>query len=713
MRDVVASRRIAIQSSSWRSTLRGRAQHGSVACKPQPLDPSEAAAADEVAPATLPPLPDFGLLPDELSEEVAETPQDRIARWQRKLLDLSLRNRLLNYRDSKQTLPLRCPDVGALEDALAAGKTYRGLSLKDDDPLGSRTPSPEEVQRIEEEVVFDAFERRQLAVPLTGQEMNARLLTLYRRARSDMQEGGTNTLFLAAGFLRWEEDRRRYAFLPRAPCSHPGQARAPFRPVSLPDLAHEDDVQINLTLLEFLKRDFDLRIPELEGELRRDESGIDLPYIFEALRRKVRDIAGFEVVEELALSTFSFAKYLMWKDLVDRADQLRTNRLVKHLIDGVTETYEDSGSGAPLSRRTSIAALLPGTFCSRFPRTALSSPPSSRPRQGRDFVLIGPPGTGKSQDDHEHDRAVLGHGEDGAFVARRRRRSMWCIAGWQLMAFPMQCLNFTRTRPIGSRSLRSSDEAGIGLWFVGRKWIKVTEDLKLSRDRLNAYVDALHAKGSAGLQRVRGRWSRCVFKAAHRARVPLPRIPTTRRATSTLGACRRTRQNHAAVGAGPPLSLVRGETWSYRWEADLLESAADVRSALGELRRTEHTLAREFGLRPDPRLEAVRRERLRALAPRTEKSALDVSSVPDMSAEQLTAAAEAFATDVKELAAATPGQPPPTPWKRSDACHLSRWTPIGALPSRSSGQHLLSGGGRSGSCCRPTRTTVPPIPPWT
>ena len=48
-------------------------------------------------------------------------------------------------------------------------------------------------------MVLDAFERRQLAVPLTGQEMNNRLLTLYRRAGSDMQEGGTNTLFLAAG----------------------------------------------------------------------------------------------------------------------------------------------------------------------------------------------------------------------------------------------------------------------------------------------------------------------------------------------------------------------------------------------------------------------------------------------------------------------------------------------------------------------------------
>ena len=230
------------------------------------LDLSEAGSSGEVAPAALPPMPDFGLLPSEISDETPETPRDRVERWQRKLLDLSLRNRLLNYRDSKQTLPLRCPNVGSLEDALAAGKKFRGFSLTDEDPVGDRTVSPEDAQRIEEELIVDAFDRSQLAVPLTAQDMNARLLTLYRRARSDLQEGGTNTLFFAAGFLRWkktEGDTRSYrAPLVLVPVKlERRSAQSPFRIAH-----HEDDVRLNLTLLEFLKRDFDLRIPELEGE---------------------------------------------------------------------------------------------------------------------------------------------------------------------------------------------------------------------------------------------------------------------------------------------------------------------------------------------------------------------------------------------------------------------------------------------------------------
>ena len=181
----------------------------------------------------------------------------------------------------------------------------------------------------------------------------------------------------------------------------------------------------------------------------------------------------------------------------------------------------------------------------------------------------------------------------------------------------------------------------------------MTDELQLSRDRLNAYVEALHAKGSQGFS---------VFDAVGRAasgKAPFELEFDSKDAHDEESYKRLVTlavdlgRTYAVVGTGPPLSLIRGEDWSYRWEAELLEAAADVRSALGELKRAEHVLARELGLRPDPNLEAVRRERLKALAPRVEHGALDISPVPDMSAERLAADADAFATDVKELAAAT------------------------------------------------------------
>src|SRR5690606_29862289 len=78
-------------------------------------------ATREAAPLPLPPRPDFATLPEDAAEEKPSTPAGRIDRWQRKLLDLSLRNRLLNFVTTKQTVPFVCPDVPFLEDRLAEG----------------------------------------------------------------------------------------------------------------------------------------------------------------------------------------------------------------------------------------------------------------------------------------------------------------------------------------------------------------------------------------------------------------------------------------------------------------------------------------------------------------------------------------------------------------------------------------------------------------
>ena len=50
---------------------------------------------------------------------------ERVVRWSQKLLDLSLRNRLLNVRDGKLVLPLFCRDIATLEDRLATSENVR------------------------------------------------------------------------------------------------------------------------------------------------------------------------------------------------------------------------------------------------------------------------------------------------------------------------------------------------------------------------------------------------------------------------------------------------------------------------------------------------------------------------------------------------------------------------------------------------------------
>ena len=620
---------------------------------PTMWDRSESHDPDEVVPAALPSLPDFDFLVDKSVDEAADTPMDRVERWQRKLLDLSLRNRLLNFRDTRQTLPLRGPDIGALVDALADGKTFRGLSLNDGDPIGNRTGSPEDMEPIEEVFIRHAFEGGQVVVPLTGQEMNIRFLTLYRQARSDMQEGGTNTLFLAAGFLRWKKtagDPRIY----RAPLllvpvkMERRAAQSVFRIAH-----HEDDARINATLLELLERDFDVRIPELEGELPRDESGIDVTFIFEVMRRKVREVAGLQVAEELALSTFSFAKYLMWKDLVERTDQLRTNRLVKHLVDGAEQAYPESRDNAPIAPEEIDGRRAPRELFIPLPADSSQLAAVVAASEGRDFILVGPPGTGKSQTITNIIAQCLGEGKTVLFIAGKsaaldvvHRRLVASGLGDAVLDLHS---NKADKRSVIAQLGRCWDRAA---GPTEARWIELTDGLRLARDRLNAYVRALHAKGSQGFS---------VFDAIGRVVSGVASFEISfaskaahdeKRYKHLVAVATQVGETHGRVGGGPPLSLVGSEEWSWQWEAEILEAAEALRGAHGDLKRAEHALARELGLRFDPDLAAPRRARLKALAPRVERHALDLSPLPNVPSERLVAAAVAFEANVQGLAVA-------------------------------------------------------------
>ena len=110
----------------------------------------------------------------------------------------------------------------------------------------------------------------------------------------------------------------------------------------------------------------------------------------------------------------------------------------------------------------------------------------------------------------------------------------------------------------------------------------MTEELRLSRDRLNAYVMALHAKHSQGFS---------VFDAVGRVAdggAPFEISYASRDAHDeesykrlvTLAA--ELGRTYAVVAEGPALSLIRTEEWSYRWEAEILEAAEALRISLDD-----------------------------------------------------------------------------------------------------------------------------------
>ncbi len=564
-----------------------------------PSDESPAVEVElplEEAPA----LPSFDST--DLEEEKLETPESRLQRWQRRLLDLTLNNLLLNHRATKTSLRIICPQPGRLEDKLAEGARIQIRAV----PKPSAEGQDEEIYRqrtgevITEEYAFDELDKRRVLVDLPADELSKCAVEIYRKAQTALQEGGANTLYLAIGFLLWKRDRqdqRRF----RAPlillpvALERKSVRSGIRMV-----AHDDEPRFNTTLLEMLRKDFRIDIQNLDGELPTDKSGIDVNGIWNKVRRAVKEAPGFEVVEDVVLGHFSFAKYLMWKDLVDRTDALRKNAVVRHLVDTPRDPYVTEINFVESSQVD--RQFKPSDLLTPLPADSSQMAAIATADRGKDFVMIGPPGTGKSQTISNLIAHLLGKKKTVLFVSEKTaalevvyRRldkiglGRFCLELHSNKARKADVLNQLKTS-WNAASLKSNDE-----------WQKKAEELRGLRDRLNRVVDHLHKKHRNGLTAYYAMGVK-IQDEEFASRVTL-RWPTAdHHDEAALDAMRDAVENLSiqakAIGdiSTSPFHLVTNSEWAPYWEAQVAERARALSEAVSDTERVCDTLCKAIGI---------------------------------------------------------------------------------------------------------------------
>ena len=456
---------------------------------------------------------------------------------------------------------------------------------------------------------------------------------------------------------------------------------------------------LNATLLEFLKRDFDLTLPELEGELPTDESGIDVPRVFDLMRARVRDVPGFEVIEEIAISTFSFAKYLMWKDLVDRTDDLRNNRLVAHLVDNPENAFE-TGLGDPIQPEELDARISPKDLVTPLPADSSQLAAVAAAVEGRDFVLIGPPGTGKSQTIANIICQCLAHGKTVLFVAEKaaaldvvHRRLEAHGLGDAILELHS---NKTDRKRVLNQLGRGWDRAsGQG----EESWIEINDKLKIERDRLNEYVEALHSKGTQGFSifdalgwtaaEPRGFTLSFNEKDAHDE-------TSFARLIELASSLERT---HSATSDIPPFALIDEGDWSFAWQSEILEALSWLRVATDRVSSAARSVANSMGL-ADHSMSEERAVLFDQFAERVGEGVEDVTDVPEMTKQDLEAAVEGFRARVEELQRERSALSAEYEEEEVRECLLNSWMRIGARPVRPSGPSRRSAGAEFARYCK-------------
>ncbi len=539
-----------------------------------------------------PSLPGFDV---EINEDDSG-PAGKLTLWQRKLLDLTTRNRLLHLPDSAKGVRLLCPDPAALEDLLSSGQRIRVVAVPDLTSSGRDEVLYEQQnnESLVDEVARQALARGEVLASLEKVKLEATLIDLFRKARSDLEEGGANTLFLAIGFLKWKksaDDPKTYS-APLILLPVKLERKSALSGVTLSLL--DEEPRFNLTLLELLRHDFELVIPGLDGELPGDESGIDVAGIWDRVRRAVRDVPGFEVSTELVLGTFSFAKYLMWKDLNANAAQLLQSPLVQHLLDPDAAGEGFSGSADFPRPERLDATVTPAQLFAPLPADSSQLAAVVASANTHSFVMDGPPGTGKSQTIANMIAHNLALGRRVLFVAEKRAALDVVFRRLAEQGLGEFCLELHSSKTSKVEVLKQLDRAwDVSEALSAEEWEREAARLQTLRSRLNQLVEVLHRRWDNGL-------------TLHQSigRVVRDHSPQTPRLgwqagtehdgadySGLLDLARRLGLNGiAARDLSGKFGALAQTQWSNAWQAQIAGAAREVPQALDDLNAASERL---------------------------------------------------------------------------------------------------------------------------
>lgn len=283
--------------------------------------------------------------------------------------------------------------------------------------------------------------------------MNATLSKMRENAKLSLEESGVNTIYCAFGFLEWYDadssDTALHAPLILMPLTIDKElVRGEYHyTVS----SSGEDIESNVALAERLQRDFRIKLPKFDEELGVEE-------YWRQVADAVRNQPNWKVRRWITFGLFSFSRIAMYKGLDPDAwptpGSLGSLPLLQKILAGAER--QSSGHTYAEERDTESAP-------DHHERPALIADADSSQvsavldvLDGKNTVIEGPPGTGKSQTITNIIASALADGKRVLFVAEK-----------------MAALNVVKSR---------LDAAGLGLFCL---------EMHSTKGGRKAVVDAL------------------------------------------------------------------------------------------------------------------------------------------------------------------------------------------------------------------------------
>ncbi|MBQ9899244.1 MAG: DUF4011 domain-containing protein, partial [Ruminococcus sp.] len=419
--------------------------------------------------------------------------------WERKLLDLSLRNSLLNFRPTTMSVQLMTDSLGTLEDEISKGEDFRVMPLPNDMILEVSDSKIYESENNRDQISAIAaseFKSRRLHTYLKDADLEKIMKKLHRQAKVSLEENGANTIYLALGFLRWYEtdksEKPRYSPLVLVPIDIIRKVQEKSYSIRIRD----EETQVNITMLEMLRQFFGIDIKGLTP-VPEDENGVNLPLIFSTIRQGIMARPRWDIEEYAFIGQFSFTRFIMWNDIRNRADDLAKNKVVASLISGKTEWESEDIYISPADLDEKVA---PSDLA--VPLSADSSQLAAvyAAAEGKSFVLHGPPGSGKSQTITNMIASALYHGKSVLFVAEKMAALTVVEKRLNKVGLGPFCLELHSNKAQKRTVLKQLEEAlNVGRIKQPQEYKSQAEKISAMRRELNGVMQEIHKVRHFGL----------------------------------------------------------------------------------------------------------------------------------------------------------------------------------------------------------------------
>lgn len=346
-------------------------------------------------------------------EHMQDSILSKLEAARKELLDLGLRNPLINYKQakSKGVHVVQEKSINVFDILVRQGKamSFVGRPAKADG-------SPElEFEELSDDLLQPSYFDTKLQTPELETSLQHKLLNTYYAAKTSIEEQGVNTLYLSLGMLAWYEadasQEQRYAPLLLIPVTlERSSARERFRVKY-----SEEEIGHNLSLQAKLKAEFRIDLPDIPNL-----EELDIKTYFDDVSERIQLQTRWKVLpDQIELGFFSFGKFMIYHDLDNNKwpDESRPtdNRILQSLFrDGFQDMQPTAGDDVFIDHDTKAHELYQVVDADSSQILAMLAV-----HDGKNLVVQGPPGTGKSQTITNIIANAIGQGKKVLFVAEK------------------------------------------------------------------------------------------------------------------------------------------------------------------------------------------------------------------------------------------------------------------------------------------------------